>query len=454
MSLQLEIALQEKFRTGGFYQIRHAFKTFDATGHGAVSKEALFRIVVNLFPHTDQWKFKKLLERLRLDKKTAISFDEFYAQFRKQEPVQPKWLDPVSRHGPKFLTAFQVHQQLKEKARQRFMTIGSMFPSGKLDGRVMKTELKAILNQLTLPIEDDEFEKLWLRYDTEGRGVIQVEKLMSKLGIELKEEISGSHSVAFKKAAAGSSSSEFKKAPNGKAFQEENKVDIRDDGMDDVEKLIKSQLNSGLVRMRKAFEKIDIRRTGKVRNDEFRQVLAQFGIKLSPQECSDLLTRCGMNDSNLCNYRQFLHRFLDRSDGSLTNAILADPHHEFNKSDPTSTAVTASAAESYLMTLLQGNFLSLLGTFQAIDRAGTGVISQKDFRTVIEGHLKCSLTDDQFLALVRTVQLTSDGMLPYFDFLSNFDRGTTRAICTPPEFEGDQDEGRSMEEVCISSYLY
>jgi Ca2+-binding EF-hand superfamily protein len=89
------------------------------------------------------------------------------------------------------LTAFQVHQQLKEKARQRFMTIGSMFPSGKLDGRVMKTELKAILNQLTLPIEDDEFEKLWLRYDTEGRGVIQVEKLMSKLGIELKEEISG-----------------------------------------------------------------------------------------------------------------------------------------------------------------------------------------------------------------------------------------------------------------------
>jgi hypothetical protein len=122
------------------------------------------------------------------------------------------------------------------------MTIGSMFPSGKLDGRVMKTELKAILNQLTLPIEDDEFEKLWLRYDTEGRGVIQVEKLMSKLGIELKEEISGSHSVAFKKAAAGSSSSEFKKAPNGKAFQEENKVDIRDDGMDDVEKLIKSQV--------------------------------------------------------------------------------------------------------------------------------------------------------------------------------------------------------------------
>jgi Ca2+-binding EF-hand superfamily protein len=63
---------------------------------------------------------------------------------------------------------------------------------------------------------------------------------------------------------------------------------------------------------------------------------------------------------------------------------------------------------------------------RAIDRAGTGVISQKDFRTVIEGHLKCSLTDDQFLALVRTVQLTSDGMLPYFDFLSNFDRGTTR----------------------------
>lgn len=36
--LQLESALREKFRTGSFYQIRHAFRTFDATGHGAVSK--------------------------------------------------------------------------------------------------------------------------------------------------------------------------------------------------------------------------------------------------------------------------------------------------------------------------------------------------------------------------------------------------------------------------------
>ena len=92
----------------------------------------------------------------------------------------------MSRHGPRFLTAFQVHQQLKEKARQkcvlsiitdeldisvynhmswcfRFVTMGELFPSGKLDGRVIKLELKSMLNQLSLPVDDEEFEKLWQR---------------------------------------------------------------------------------------------------------------------------------------------------------------------------------------------------------------------------------------------------------------------------------------------------
>lgn len=46
----------------------------------------------------------------------------------------------------------------------RFMTMGEMFPSGKLDGRVIKIELRNILNQLSLPVEDDEFEKLWQRW--------------------------------------------------------------------------------------------------------------------------------------------------------------------------------------------------------------------------------------------------------------------------------------------------
>ena len=63
-----------------------------------------------------------------------------------------------------------------------------MFPNGKLNGRVMKTELKSILNQLTLPVEDDEFEKLWLRWLLCRLVFHKLENCIDDEGMILKEE--------------------------------------------------------------------------------------------------------------------------------------------------------------------------------------------------------------------------------------------------------------------------
>ena len=89
------------------------------------------------------------------------------------------------------MTAFQVHQQLRGKVRDRFSTMGELFPSGKTNGILIKPEFLNLLNRLNFPIEEEEFDKLWRRYDSEERGVIHVEKLMNKLGLSIKENAKG-----------------------------------------------------------------------------------------------------------------------------------------------------------------------------------------------------------------------------------------------------------------------
>eukprot|EP00118_Oscarella_pearsei_P016400 m.155929 g.155929 ORF g.155929 m.155929 type:complete len:874 (+) comp38682_c0_seq7:229-2850(+) len=443
--------LAEKFRSGFFYQINYNFKAFDATGKGSVSREALFRILSNLFPRLTNPVFRRLLQILGLDKKLAVSFEDFYSHFHRRSFHQPKWLDPVSRHGPRFLTAFQVHQQLAGKVQERFVTMGEMFPSGKTNGIVVKPELRNMLNQLSLRIDDDEFAKLWRRYDTEDRGIIYVEKLMGKLGLKLKKSKSQRKGMVL---AVQSSPKKRKRIQE----QDNGGIDVTK-----VEEILRHQFNDGFLKLRSAFKRIDRSGIGKISREEFRSALGQFGIQLTVQEADILLRRCGIpghgqsGSFSLFFFDDFIHRFMDRGEGSVSSAILTDPGHEFNKQPVKPSAITASSAESSLMKLLQGDFLSLLGTFQAMDIKDTGAVSQRDFKAALETKLKEPLTNPDFLTLIKNVKMTVDGLILYGDFLAKFNGGTAMsgvAMAKEDESEGQADvelEGRSVEE--IESYI-
>lgn len=56
-----------------------------------------------------------------------------------------------------------------------------------------------------------------------------------------------------------------------------------------------------------------------------------------------------------------------------------------------------------------------------IDRLGTDVISQEEFRAAIESRFSIEMSDDQFKNLVDHVPLTSDGDVKYAEFMAQFD---------------------------------
>ena len=85
-----------------------------------MSREALYRLMSNFLSNTlTPAQFSDLLKRLGLDDKKIIAFEEFFSKFHTTSENRSHWLDPVIRHVPKKLSAGQVHNLLKERAKQK-----------------------------------------------------------------------------------------------------------------------------------------------------------------------------------------------------------------------------------------------------------------------------------------------------------------------------------------------
>lgn len=144
--------------------------------------------------------------------------------------------------------------------------IPQMNPGG--SGRILKPELRNVLNKMGFYMEDDEFEKLWLKYDTENYGTIRAERLMSKLGIAMRDTGSREESSSPRK------------------LEVERKHSL------DVERWLKKKFREGFSDMKHAFMELDLDRIGKVSRDEFRRVMEDFGLRLSTdKQLDDFLAR-------------------------------------------------------------------------------------------------------------------------------------------------------------------
>lgn len=406
---EIEFLLREKMKTA-YYIIKNTFKEFDPEGKGVVGRETLARILQNFLSRSISLsQFNKLMVRLKLDHKKMISYDEFYASFRppKKADEGPAWLE-LEKPELKCMSAAQVHAHLKEKAKQRFLDVADLIPQMNPggSGRILKPELRNVLNKMGFYMEDDEFEKLWLKYDTENYGTIRAERLMSKLGIAIRD---------------GSSRDE---ASSPKKLEVERKQSL------DVERWLKRKFREGFSDMKHAFMELDLDRIGKVSRDEFRRVMEDFGLRLSTdKQLDDFLARCGIEGSNgKISYKEFLRRFQDRSEQGMAHKILANPLHRYHHSDAGSNYSTTSAVEARIMDLFQKDFLALLGTFHNIDRKDSGLLTQQQFRAAVEGRFELNMSDQEFEAFLKKVPIDNDGMVKYVEFMSKFDTFETKSL--------------------------
>ena len=407
---ELEAIIREKLRTG-YYIVKQAFKQHDPEGRGIITRESLAKILGSIAGRNISLsQFNRLMIRLGLDTNKMISIEEFYASFARPQKKDgvPEWFDQRTR-TVHYLSAAQVHAQLKEKAKLRFLDLADLIPqlnSGG-SGRVLKPELRNALNKHGFAMEDAEYDKLWQKYDTENIGVIKGERLLQRLGISLN--------------------------PKDEDMEIENKEKVQETRSPrrleserlhslDVERWLKKKFREGCAEMKHAFQEIDLDRTGRVTKNEFRKVLKEFDLKLSSdKQVEDFLARCGVEFEGKVPYKEFLRRFQDRSEKGIAHKILANPLHRYHQAEVDSKFSTTSAVEAKLLNLFQKDFLSLLGTLHKIDRNGEGLVSQEQFRAAIESRFELGMSDNEWEQFLSSVPLDSDGKVQYVQFMSRFD---------------------------------
>ncbi|XP_029766476.1 EF-hand calcium-binding domain-containing protein 6-like [Terrapene carolina triunguis] len=127
----------------------------------------------------------------------------------------------------------------------------------------------------------------------------------------------------------------------------------------------------------------------------------------------------------------------------------------FHRERSISPASTLTAIEAKLANLFQSDFLSLLATFQKIDRLEREVISQQEFQAAVESRFGVEITDEEFELLLDRIPLDEDGNVRYPQFMAMFDsrrglpslfdeKSVTNSMCEPNE---DKDGQKQKENI-------
>ncbi|KAK3772027.1 hypothetical protein RRG08_008265 [Elysia crispata] len=446
---ELEAVLKEKLKTS-YYDVRKKFKDNDPEGRGNVSREAFTRILVTVLGRSiNAATCQRLMNRLGFAERQVIPFTEFFSYFREAaESTYPQWMDPVHRANQDrvVMNVNQVHANLRERAKQRFLDLADMIPQMNPGGtgRIMKSEFKQMLNRMQFYMDDTEFDKLWSRYDPANEGIINGKRLLNALGIEWRgdsaDELRSSRRSPFPDmpgrgvpqgcGSAGPTSNgggvSERRTPRKKEVERRQQLDI--------EMWLKNKFREGFFNMREAFEDKDPERKGVVNFDDFIEVLGQFGLKMEKPLLGAFLSRCSVKAHGKgVPYREFLHRFQDRGEAGMAHNVLTDIKHRYNNRPGSPEAnSTISAVESQLTNMFQRDFLALLGMFKKIDHLGTDVISQEEFRAAIESRFNMELTNSQFESFLDRVPLDQEGNVMYTRFMQQFDaRGQAPSLYGP-----------------------
>ncbi|XP_078418371.1 EF-hand calcium-binding domain-containing protein 6 [Cetorhinus maximus] len=419
---ELEHQLREKIISSGYLAIKQLFKANNPEGRGQLNRDILLMVLTKFLGRfIAPRQFQQLLLRFKLNERATIKCEDFYAAAR--DPISTgaaSWLDPVSRHSDKALvTASQVRSQLKEKVKQRLLDLTEILPQKNIEGpvRILVPEFRDMLKQLGYHMEDEEFDKLWRRYDTDGLGVIKGDVLMRKLGNEFRNGMAhNSEGSARKPSDQMSLESSARLTRTLTKAEHERKASLH------IENWLKDKFREGYNLMKEEFEKYDPEGTGKVLHRDFLSVLATFDLHLKDEHFNLFLARCNLENSKFgIKYIDFLRNFQDRSEKGIPHKILNNPKHKFNYEGSVSLCSTVTAIEAKLTSLFQSDFLALLATFHKIDKLGRNVISQQEFRAAIESRFGVEITDEEFELLIDRISLDEDGNVRYPQFMAMFD---------------------------------
>ncbi|KAJ7337902.1 hypothetical protein OS493_008061 [Desmophyllum pertusum] len=430
-------------------------------GKGNVSREALVTILYHLCGYLTSEQINGLLKRLGLDTHSTISFENFVNHFQDNESLTKEWVDPVLRPMSRSTSSLMNFPANRLRQRQREIALEQKHAAlkqgrGKLrlnstllwrtlsyakilppscfdvDGMVLKPQLRTALQVLGYQMYEDEFDKVWDRFDRTGLGTVDSLIFFKKLGLnpfyehrKKVKQLPSSKAVEEEKIPSEKERDVVQEVrpPSHSGVDKELQLEKENvTGLESVMRLFSTKFKEGYTRVLSSFHKYDPEDTGQISRADFRQALSEYHLHLGPVEAEHFLQRCGLRDNSMVPYKKLMDMYLDRSEKGRLQAVLDDPKHRFNRSRESAIGdTTAFDAEAWLLDILQADFLALLGAFKQLDRDNLGVIKRYQFKDLLETRFKVKVSDEELTSVLRPLLEDSNhGLIPYARFLELF----------------------------------
>uniref|UniRef100_A0A8D0MPN3 EF-hand domain-containing protein n=1 Tax=Sus scrofa TaxID=9823 RepID=A0A8D0MPN3_PIG len=173
-----------------------AFFNLDSDRNGLISMHDLRRLLLHLRFNLKEEEFERFLGLLGLRLGVTLNFREFRnlfekRPFRSEDDAPQRLLRPKQKVADSELACEQAHQYLVTKAKTRWADLSKNFIETDSEGNgiLRRRDVKNALYGFDIPLTPREFEKLWLSYDTEGRGHVTYQEFLQKLGISYSADV-------------------------------------------------------------------------------------------------------------------------------------------------------------------------------------------------------------------------------------------------------------------------
>ncbi|XP_055963055.1 EF-hand calcium-binding domain-containing protein 6 [Sorex fumeus] len=397
-----------------------AFFRMDTDRDGVVGMHDLHKLLMCLLLHLTQAEFLRFLGLLGLSPTVTLNFREF-RNLCEQRPLSEdappqRMLRQKQKVVDTELACGQAHEYLVTKARTRWSDLSKNFLETDSDGNgiLRRRDIRNALYGFAVPLTPREFEKLWMSYDTQGRGHITYQEFLQKLGIPYNADVHRPYATDYFNFMG-----HFTKPQQ---IQEETKELQRRS----AEKAgpLGDQLKEHRQDICKAFSKLDRSKTGGcVSLSKLQKLLQEGGCTPREEELTQLLTSWGVSWSrNAVNYLDFLKALENSRPATPEPRDGQEPGAQRAAGDGQQLDFAGLDPEDIVKNVQQvvaAAELAMATAFFALDSEDTGFVTDADFGQVLKDFCP-NLSDNQYHYFLRKLRLHLAPSINWKYFLQNF----------------------------------
>ncbi|XP_049986535.1 EF-hand calcium-binding domain-containing protein 6 isoform X4 [Alexandromys fortis] len=350
-------------------------------------------------------EYERFLSLLGLRLSVTLNFREFQNLCEKRPWRADEAPQRLIRYKQKVadseLACEQAHQYLVIKAKTRWADLSKNFieTDNEGNGILRRRDIKNALYGFDIPLTPREFEKLWQKYDTEGRGYITYQEFLERLGIRYLPKVHRPYKEDYFNFLG-----HFTKPKQiQEEIQELQQMTEREKLMEHYEEISK------------ALNMLEKSKTGSAALSKVQNALQECGCSLKEEELISLLKSLGISVHNNCiNPLDFL-RALEISKTSKAQPKEKEecsPRTNFSKLNPEEVVKSMQA-------VVESSQPALLKAFSALDKEDTGFVKAVDFGDVLKSFCQ-KLTDNQYHYFLRKLRLHLTPTIHWKYFLENF----------------------------------